>query len=322
MTKAPPDFLGIGAQKAGTTWLHAQCAEHPDLWVPPPKELHYFDRATSYPSPSDLATASPLARWIGTRDWERPRMRRGLRELWLAWRAGDRARLAWSWKWYFGHYDDRWYAGLFPAPGTFSIRGEITPEYSILAPEDVARIHALNPGMKLIFLLRNPIERSWSSVRYNSSLGYNRIDLDSLDDVIKELRSRRLTRRCDYEKTLETYLALFPARQILVGFFDAIRAQPNALLDGIWDFLGARRSGPAGGSVNKVFNESPGRDMPGRVREVLSEMYLPKIQRLSERLGSYATVWQREIESPGAIPAAETGRLAPVVRLDSGMGPF
>lgn len=38
-----PDFLGIGAQKAGSTWLHANLGRHPQLFLPPEKELHYFD---------------------------------------------------------------------------------------------------------------------------------------------------------------------------------------------------------------------------------------------------------------------------------------
>lgn len=38
-----PDFLGIGAQKAGTTWLHANLAAHPGVFLPATKELHYFD---------------------------------------------------------------------------------------------------------------------------------------------------------------------------------------------------------------------------------------------------------------------------------------
>lgn len=40
---APPDFIGIGAPKAGTTWLYYQLKDHPDLWLPPVKELHYFN---------------------------------------------------------------------------------------------------------------------------------------------------------------------------------------------------------------------------------------------------------------------------------------
>src|ERR1700751_2421716 len=42
-----PDFICIGAQKAGTGWLYEQLRHHPDFWMPPLKELHYFDRLLS-----------------------------------------------------------------------------------------------------------------------------------------------------------------------------------------------------------------------------------------------------------------------------------
>ena len=38
-----PDFLGIGAQKAGTTWLWANLRSHPQLFLPETKEIHFFD---------------------------------------------------------------------------------------------------------------------------------------------------------------------------------------------------------------------------------------------------------------------------------------
>src|SRR5688572_21071755 len=41
---ALPGFLGIGAQKSGTTWLHVNLACHPELYLPAQKEVHYFDR--------------------------------------------------------------------------------------------------------------------------------------------------------------------------------------------------------------------------------------------------------------------------------------
>ena len=37
-----PDFIGIGAQKAGTTWLYHNLRNHPQIWIPR-KEVHYFD---------------------------------------------------------------------------------------------------------------------------------------------------------------------------------------------------------------------------------------------------------------------------------------
>ncbi len=34
----------LGAQKAGTTWISNQLKQHPDIFVPPQKEIHYFDK--------------------------------------------------------------------------------------------------------------------------------------------------------------------------------------------------------------------------------------------------------------------------------------
>jgi hypothetical protein len=39
-----PDFIGIGGQKCGTTWLHVNLKAHPGAFLPEPKELHFFDR--------------------------------------------------------------------------------------------------------------------------------------------------------------------------------------------------------------------------------------------------------------------------------------
>src|SRR6478752_7618100 len=41
---ARPDFLCVGVHKGGTTWLYQQLDYHPDFWMPPLKELHYFDQ--------------------------------------------------------------------------------------------------------------------------------------------------------------------------------------------------------------------------------------------------------------------------------------
>ena len=38
-----PNFLVIGAQRAGTTWLYECLREHPEIFLPETKELHYFD---------------------------------------------------------------------------------------------------------------------------------------------------------------------------------------------------------------------------------------------------------------------------------------
>lgn len=44
-----PRFLGIGAQKAGSSWLYENLRRHPELFLPEQKELHYFDRRCHRP---------------------------------------------------------------------------------------------------------------------------------------------------------------------------------------------------------------------------------------------------------------------------------
>lgn len=58
-TVGPPDFVGIGAQKAGTTWWHRLVCTHPQVWAPPHlhKERHILSHygARSF-GPEDVAT--------------------------------------------------------------------------------------------------------------------------------------------------------------------------------------------------------------------------------------------------------------------------
>jgi hypothetical protein len=51
-----PQFLGIGAVKAGTTWLHRNLRQHPALYLPAAKPVRYFDRHRDKP----IATYSAL----------------------------------------------------------------------------------------------------------------------------------------------------------------------------------------------------------------------------------------------------------------------
>ena len=68
MKKNLPTFLGIGAQKAGTTWLYKKLVQHPEIWIPPKKELHFFDNSSHY------LKANPLARVFSSTPSQRKRM--------------------------------------------------------------------------------------------------------------------------------------------------------------------------------------------------------------------------------------------------------
>src|ERR1700756_3579440 len=128
---AGPDFLCIGAHKAGTTWLYQQLDSHPDFWMPPFKELHYFDQLASVQPAS-----SPPCR--NERDL---RFLESIKSL--------------SAKPYM---DLEHYARLFEPKGSL-LSGDISPNYSTLSNEVIRRVVGYFPNLKVIFLARDPVER-------------------------------------------------------------------------------------------------------------------------------------------------------------------
>ena len=119
-----PTFLGIGAQKAGTTWLYRGLQQHPDIWLPPVKELHVFDEKLRFPRAGlshlhgDLA---PSTRWRRQLRNEGRRHRR-VTEV-------DEVELEnrrWASTYFLADPSIEWYRSLFDRSGPC---GEITPEF-------------------------------------------------------------------------------------------------------------------------------------------------------------------------------------------------
>ena len=102
-----PSFLGIGATKAGTTWLFHQLRHHPEVYVL--NEVHYFDRSPDYPSPNALAKPFPWQRLSVKKTKQaaaeilQKTIKHGYRE----------GRIAFHW--HFGIYNDKWYLNFGPA---------------------------------------------------------------------------------------------------------------------------------------------------------------------------------------------------------------
>src|SRR3954471_8486885 len=118
-----PDFLCIGAQKAGTGWLYEQLRSHPDFWMPPLKEIHYFDRlGQNRPGRNEKAGDRIKTARIKVRD------RRDKDFLATMEQAIARTEI-----------DFDLYARLFDPKGQL-ISGDITPGYSTLPDQLVRQI--------------------------------------------------------------------------------------------------------------------------------------------------------------------------------------
>jgi hypothetical protein len=165
-----PDFLCIGLQKAGTGWLYDQMALHQDFWMPPIKELHYMD--AQFERGRDV---QKLHRRLHAdlQKSETGRLARNRRPF----TQRDIDFLDKALPMVGAPTDLDRYADLF-APKDGLISGDITPAYSTLPQDVIDRIAARFRNLKIILLVRNPVERAWSSLNMQV-----RLDPDAQSDA-------------------------------------------------------------------------------------------------------------------------------------------
>lgn len=290
-----PSFLGIGGTRCGSTWLHYNLLAHPDLWLPSVKELHYFDRSPAYQSPSYLAGDRLSDRLFGREPHNRDWRRRAGRDLSRA-LTRHVTTLPWKLKYYLGRPTNAWYASLFTR-GQSKVCGEITPAYSILNAQDVARIRSLMPDAKIIFFMRNPIYRVWSGYRKNFLS----------ESQIQERLAEPLDRRSDYLAILSTWEGVYPREQMFVDFYDEIEADPVGLMTRVYKFLGVDASTeriPA--SLRERRNAAPSKPMPDKIKRALSKKHLPLIEALSDRFGGPPMKWLEDARATLGVRGSST----------------
>jgi len=284
------DFLGIGAQKSATSWLWQNLRDHPDIWVPPRKELHYFDRSLHYPSPGFLATDIYKDRLKGAEKHNIQFREKMNHELRLAKASGKKDDIEWFENYFYGDVSDEWYRSLF-VQGEGKIKGEITPAYSILSIEDIQRVKELSPNVKLIFLVRNPIERAWSHLRFLIKTGRLNKYI-TVEESIKFIDSPFQTLRGAYIDILTRWQSIFPASQFFIGYYDEVIKNPKELLTRLFVFLNLKPEKSSFLSLYAKRNISPSIQIPKEIKSYLVKKYFKDIKKLASLYpSSYPSKW-------------------------------
>jgi hypothetical protein len=126
-----------------------------------------------------------------------------------------------------------WYHEQFPAiGGAITCRGEFCPAY-LYSEEAAARIAAYRPDIKLLVCLRPPVEMIYSWYWYNRNAV-----VASLPESFEEMMESPFLRDLGcFARHLRPYLDRFPAKNILIVQFDAIRRHPDHVRHGVYEFL-------------------------------------------------------------------------------------
>jgi len=204
-------MLCIGAQKAGTTWLAGNLRKHPQVTVTPLKEMHFLDRIGR---PTRLFNRM-TSKAPGDARWRRS-MNRNIRGLLKLHTVGHRMAnirlLALSQR-----------MSSIPAyirllrrlPG--DVACDLTPGYAVVDRTVIRELYALAPETKIIFMMRDPIDRYWSAVRMEIIKQTGVIPPDmTLGDSMRFVTME--DERNMYIRTIENWTSVFPQSQFLPCF--------------------------------------------------------------------------------------------------------
>lgn len=306
-------FFVIGAQKAGTTWLSKYFKAHPNVSVPEWKEHDYWNMVEGRPGASRMLQAqaarrrneSKLRKLVSSLPWTLHSKRQ--RAITLALKACDEPYPPYA-----------AYADVILANATDKTiaAGEICPEYALLKSETYSKMASLNPNVRFVFVLRDPVDRFVSGIKHTTrkSLRRNDCPRDTLSSNIRQIsgqqnaRAIALTR---YDETMKRLEAVVPKDRIFYVFFEELFEQET--LRRLCDFLGLPF---VPGRIRKKANRSDRRDVPvsaedkACVARVLAPVYDAMEARFGRRLPS------RWMESEALCRSAPVSHAKDTIRHD------
>ena len=275
-----PDFICIGAQKSGTSWLYRNLNFHPQTVMPYQKEINFF-------YPPAKSSKKLRQKWFAyhlLRNKNVIGRKPGENRSYLKWYYH---RFLWYYRYIYKARDMREYHKLFPKWDN-KLTGDISPSYAYLAEEHISALANVMPNMKIIYLLRNPIDRAWSQFRmYRSQLA-----LECNDDAAIFNSLKQNMHVCDfsfYHERIKLWEKYFNGH-IKIWFYDQLCEDAPGLFAEICDYIGLK------GSPNldqckvdaKVF-EGPDLKMPQSVRYYLQDVFHEEITNLHARFANQYT---------------------------------
>lgn len=245
-------YVIAGAQKCGTTALHAFVGQHPDVCIPLKKELDFFS--------------------------------------------------------YYHDQGILHYHSYFPARFFLSkTLGEASPSYLYAHSVAAPRIKAYNNRMRVIFILRNPVDRFLSIFRVHRVMHRLPLSIDECIDLATTANpeSSGLYRKAGssarsvasdflsfgrYSQQLATYLACFDRDQLLFLKTEDLSHDHSHTMSTVWRFLGLK---PYQSEPSRIhsYSDTPLPDSD-RARARLVSLYEQELSHLESMLGWCCSDWR------------------------------
>ena len=265
------DFIVVGAPKCGTTSLHHYLKQNSKIFLTEQKELHYFS--------ADMRLSNDKG-------------------------PGDKAALSTVVQ------TVEEYTAYFAECKNWQVAGDISPSYFHFGKRCAENIRDWTPNVKIIVILRNPIEKAYSQYMHQVQHGVETLSFKKALDAEPHRKKDgwrdmwMYTGSTFYSSNLRDYLEVFGTERVHVVFFEEFIRDKKGCLDGLARFIGVD---PCEWDVSKHYNKSkipknkrlqqlivkPPAFMVKPVRTIIGKKL---VGQLKKRLDEYNTKPKPEIE--------------------------
>lgn len=247
-----PHFFIAGPQRTGTTWLWRNLGYHPQIFVADPRAICYFN---CLKNPAHIKYRSSNLGWYQKHFQDTP--------------------LSYSYKMLSC-------LSRYREPYRPKMRGEATASYAALEKDVISDIVLLRPEIKVILMIRNPLERAWSHAKKDLAVRKHRPVSAVPSQEFERFFADPYQRACaDYERMIQNWTDMLLDGNLFIGRFDEIRTDPAGLLRRVYTFLGVDASPRyitqhAHEKVNATMSDK----LPERYRSLLEEMFAKELDFL------------------------------------------
>ncbi len=234
---AKPNFIVIGMECSGASWLFSSLAVHPSIWVPPIQRLHFFDAIDP-----DLNEGSPRYRkhLVERACYYVSRFRGKAHDISES-KTSLLDQLYWDLRYFAGFRSDQWYQALFDERFTQGrVCGEITPTYFALSEPAIASLVERYPETKFIMLMRHPYDRMKTGLMHHFLAEQKKASLAEIEpeEMVSWLREPNVRLKSSLYGALSRWTAKVPDERLFIAVQGAQSIFSSAFVSEVYKFLG------------------------------------------------------------------------------------
>ena len=269
--------------KAGTTWLYGQLSKNPEIYFTPEKELHYFSHIMGRSEHFDRNYR--FGRFLSYLNKVDPN---DVPMILL------QSRLKWYADFLMNVEEKWWYRRVFDHRGSEKYCADFSNLNAFLEPAGWENVKAASDNLKVLFTMRDPVNRLWSHMRFHNAHSGLNLDLENMP--LNSLKDYALQAHfqfsSDYALTVRNLQAALPPETYQLSFFETLHEDPAAWLYKLEAFLDVPHHDYGSETLTNRVNVSRSVKIPPAFSAYMRHYYQPQIDALHALGVQTPSAWQ------------------------------